>query len=105
MEAKICDVSDLKQVKGLVDYVLNKYGRIDYMFNNAGIAIAGEARDIDMDDWNKTLAVNLNGVINGVAGVYPIMARQGFGHIINTASIAGLFPVTMRYLMSHQSLQ
>jgi len=96
------NVSDYEAVKKMVDDTVAEHGRIDYIFNNAGIAVGGEARDLTIKDWHDVLDVNLYGVINGVATAYPIMAKQGFGHIINTASIEGLapFPGTISYVAS-----
>lgn len=101
-KAEILDVSDFKAVKNLVDNTAAKYGRLDYIFNNAGIAIGGEVRDCSIDDWRSVLDVNLFGVVNGVAAAYPLMVKQGYGHIINTASIEGLipFPGTISYVAS-----
>ena len=62
------------------------------MFNNAGIAILGEERDVSLDDWRRVLDVDLYGVVHGVRAAYPIMVKQGAGHIVNTASLAGLVP-------------
>lgn len=62
------------------------------MFNNAGIVIGGTADLYRIDDWNKILDVNLRGVINGIQAVYKVMITQGFGHIVNTASMAGFMP-------------
>src|SRR5439155_20507258 len=64
----------------------------DYMFNNAGIGISGEVCYYDIRDWEQVIDVNIRGVINGIQAAYPIMLRQGYGHIINTASVAGLVP-------------
>lgn len=96
------DVTDRNAVQALVDKVVDAHGRIDFMFNNAGIAIGGEARDVSCDDWKQVIDVNLYGVVHGVCAAYPIMARQGFGHIVNTASIAGLapFPGELSYTAS-----
>lgn len=88
----VLDVSDFEQVKRMVDDVVSENGRLDYIFNNAGIGIAGEAQNYSIEDWKKVIDVNLYGAVNGVAAAYPVMVRQGFGHIINTASAAGLFP-------------
>ncbi len=92
VKAVTLDVSDFEAVKKLVDSTVAQYGRLDYIFNNAGIAVAAEARDYSYDDWRRVIDVNLYGAVNGVAAAYPIMVKQGFGHIINTASLAGLIP-------------
>jgi NAD(P)-dependent dehydrogenase (short-subunit alcohol dehydrogenase family) len=87
------DVCDADAVKAVVDETAAAQGRLDYMFNNAGIAISGEERDVSLDDWNRVLAVDLHGVVHGVRAAYAIMVRQGSGHIVNTASAAGLTPL------------
>ncbi len=91
-KAVTLDVSDFEAVKKLVDDTVAEHGRLDYIFNNAGIAVSGEIRDVSIDDWRRVIDVNLYGVVNGIAAAYPIMVKQGFGHIINTASLAGLTP-------------
>jgi NAD(P)-dependent dehydrogenase (short-subunit alcohol dehydrogenase family) len=88
------DVTDFGAVQALVEQVVGSAGRLDYLFNNAGIVIAGEARHYELEDWNRVIDVNLRGVINGIQAAYPVMQRQGFGHLVNTASIAGLVPLT-----------
>ena len=87
------DVSREEGVRQLIDETVSKYGRLDYLFNNAGIAIVGDARDLTLEQWRRVLEVNLHGVLYGTVIAYPIMVGQGFGHIVNTASAAGLFPV------------
>ena len=101
-EGVALDVTDFQAVKGLVENTAARHGRLDYIFNNAGIAVGGEVRDVSIDDWRDVLDVNLFGVVNGVAAAYPLMVEQGRGHIINTASIAGLipFPVEVPYVAS-----
>ncbi|GAB4338909.1 MAG: SDR family oxidoreductase [Candidatus Abyssubacteria bacterium] len=86
------DVTDFGAVKDLIDRVFGEFGRLDYLFNNAGIAVLGDARDFSYEDWRSVVDTNLYGVINGVAAAYPRMVEQGFGHIVNTASLAGLIP-------------
>jgi len=88
--ARRVDVTDFADVTALVDATLAQHGRIDYYFNNAGIGAAGEMADYSRAAWDRVIAVNVSGVAYGVQCVYPAMLRQGFGHIINTASMAGL---------------
>ena len=88
--ARHVDVCDFGAVSDLVAETIEKLGRLDYIFNNAGIVVAGEVANYTIDAWRRIMAVNLGGVVNGVQAAYPAMIRQGFGHIVNTASIAGL---------------
>ena len=87
------DVTDFTAVDQFVQATVQAQGRLDYMFNNAGIAIGGEVRVCQIEDWDSVLNVNLHGVVNGVQAAYPVMLNQGYGHIINTASMAGLLPM------------
>ncbi|MFA5889818.1 MAG: SDR family oxidoreductase [Actinomycetota bacterium] len=94
-ESFALDVSSEEQVAGLIGDIASKHGRLDYMFNNAGMAVGGELRDLDMSQFRRVLDVNLWGVINGTYAAYKIMERQGHGHIVNVASMVGLVPVPM----------
>jgi NAD(P)-dependent dehydrogenase (short-subunit alcohol dehydrogenase family) len=84
------DVTDYSAVEQLVQETIKSKGRLDYIFNNAGIGVGGSADTYGLDDWQYIVNVNLFGVINGVQAAYPQMIKQGFGHIVNTASMAGL---------------
>lgn len=86
------DVTDFSAVESLIIETVESRGRLDFMFNNAGIGISGPADLHTIKDWNRIIGVNLRGVINGAQVAYQIMLKQGFGHIVNTASIAGLMP-------------
>jgi short-subunit dehydrogenase len=90
--AHYLDVIDSDAVEGLVTRIAAEKGRLDYMFNNAGIAIIGEFRDFSTADWKRILDINVCGVLAGTAAAYAVMIRQGAGHIVNTASVAGLVP-------------
>ncbi|MGE2816023.1 SDR family NAD(P)-dependent oxidoreductase [Mycobacterium heidelbergense] len=84
------DVRDYSSFEGAVAAAVEQSGRIDYLFNNAGIGVAGEADSYTLDDWNDVFDVNLRGVVHGIQAVYPHMIRRRTGHIVNTASMAGL---------------
>jgi len=87
------DVCERDAVRALVEDTAAAQGRLDFIFNNAGIAIIGDAVDMAAEDWDRLIDVNIRGVVHGVEAAYPLMVRQGFGHIVNTASVAGLTPV------------
>jgi NADP-dependent 3-hydroxy acid dehydrogenase YdfG len=84
------DVRSYPSFERAVAEAVQQSGRIDYLFNNAGIGVAGEIDSYTLDDWNDVFDVNLRGVAHGIQAVYPIMIRQHSGHIVNTASMAGL---------------
>ncbi len=86
------DVRDATGFRQLAEETRVAHGRLDYLFNNAGIAAGGEFLDLTADDWRRVVEVNLLGVVHGVFAAYPIMREQGFGHIVNTASMQGLLP-------------
>jgi NAD(P)-dependent dehydrogenase (short-subunit alcohol dehydrogenase family) len=90
--AEVVDVTDADAVADLVASVTAAYGSLDLIFNNAGIAVAGLVDELTVDHWNRVIDVNLRGVVHGVHAAYPVMLRQGHGHIVNTASLAGLVP-------------
>jgi len=85
------DVSNPQEVQALVRTAVETYGRLDIMFNNAGIE--GEQRftaDCSVENWDRVLAVNLKGVFLGMKYAIPEMLKNGGGVIVNTASTAGL---------------
>jgi NAD(P)-dependent dehydrogenase (short-subunit alcohol dehydrogenase family) len=90
--AKKVDVRNFNTVKELVEETVQRTGRLDYMFNNAGSAIIGAVSNYSIDDWNLIIDINLRGEINGIQAAYPVMLKQKFGQIVNTSSMAGLIP-------------
>ncbi|OBI55637.1 SDR family oxidoreductase [Mycobacterium sp. E796] len=86
------DVADPAAVAALIESTVAEYGRVDYMINNAGIAIGGDSRDLSMQQWRHVLDVDLLGVVYGTVHAYQVMTRQGHGHIVNISSLSGLVP-------------
>ena len=86
------DVSDEASVAALAQAVLARFGGVHVVCNNAGVASVGDPWFGPLSSWTWVLGVNLWGVIHGVRAFLPILAGQRRGHIVNTASIAGLVP-------------
>jgi NAD(P)-dependent dehydrogenase (short-subunit alcohol dehydrogenase family) len=83
-------VADRASVEALRDRALDRFGAVHLVHNNAGIGLGGPIWEVTEEDWRWILGVNLWGVIHGVATFTPLLLEQGEGHIVNTASIAGL---------------
>jgi NAD(P)-dependent dehydrogenase (short-subunit alcohol dehydrogenase family) len=84
------DVADEAQVEAAFAEVVARHGRLDVLFNNAGIAIRRPTTDLTLEDWNKVVAVNMTGVfLCARAAARHMLAGRGGGRIINTASIMG----------------
>ncbi|MFZ6031020.1 MAG: SDR family NAD(P)-dependent oxidoreductase [Chloroflexota bacterium] len=92
---RLVDVTQAESVHQFIEGVVAEFGRLDYLFNNAGVTICGEVRDMTLAHWKRMLDVNLWGVIYGTTAAYQIMLRQGYGHIVNIASLDGLTPMPM----------
>jgi NAD(P)-dependent dehydrogenase (short-subunit alcohol dehydrogenase family) len=84
------DVTRAEDVERIVEETWQAHGQLDFIFNNAGIGVGGEVRDLTLDQWRKAIDINLWGVIYGTRAAYAAMLRQGSGHIVNIASAAGL---------------
>ena len=88
--AVACDVGDPMQVDGLLHLALERFGSVHLVCNNAGILRSGAAWETTLEEWDATFAVNVWGVVNGVRTFVPHLIEQGEGHVVNTASLAGL---------------
>jgi NAD(P)-dependent dehydrogenase (short-subunit alcohol dehydrogenase family) len=86
------DVSDEAAVQALAEAAVQRFGAVHVACNNAGVATNADPWLGPISAWTWIIGVNLWGVIHGVRAFLPIMTRQGQGHIVNTASIAGLLP-------------
>jgi len=106
IEAHRVDVTDAEAWPRFIEDVAARHGRLDYVFNNAGVSVTGDARDLELAHWRRVLDVNLNGVVYGTHAAYRVMTRQGRGHIVNIASLAGLipFPTNAAYATSKHAV-
>ena len=83
------DVTDQQSVQQLVDLAESRYGRVDVLFNNAGLMPLSPLADLKVAEWERMIDVNIKGVLYGIAAALPIMIKQKHGHIITTDSDAG----------------
>lgn len=98
----VTDVTNFDSMKNLIDQTIKLFGKIDFLFNNAGINVISSVEETAISDWHKVISVNLFGVINGINCSYSLMQKQGFGHIVNVSSIQGIvpFPSAIAYTTS-----
>ncbi len=94
----IVDVTKQEQVQKAIERTAKEAGRLDMLFNNAGIFKPMLFETGTLDDWRAMIDTNLWSVIYGVQAAIPIMLRQGSGHIVNTSSLAGLVPYPMQVI-------
>jgi NAD(P)-dependent dehydrogenase (short-subunit alcohol dehydrogenase family) len=94
--ALICDVADRAAVATAFDTLHKRFGRLDALVNNAGIAIFKPILDVTYEDWSRVLAVNLNGAFLCTQAAAPLMRETGGGAVVNITSISGLRASTLR---------
>lgn len=83
------DVTDAQNMKKFVAFAQERFGRVDVLFNNAGVMPLSPMNALKTDEWDSIIDINIKGVLNGIAAALPVMETQRSGHIINTASTAG----------------
>jgi NAD(P)-dependent dehydrogenase (short-subunit alcohol dehydrogenase family) len=86
----VCNTTSEAEVNALVEFAVERFGGVHVMFNNAGIGGVGDAWTDPVGLWNRVLDVNVMGVVYGIRAALPVMQQQGVGHIVSTASHAGL---------------
>ena len=91
-----CDVSDPQLVKISIDKIVTRFGRIDALVNNAGIAVFKPLLDTSYEEWQRVLAVNLNGPFLCTQACAPVMLKTGGGAVVNISSVSGLRASTLR---------
>jgi NAD(P)-dependent dehydrogenase (short-subunit alcohol dehydrogenase family) len=87
------DVSDSPDVQNMIQTSVGRFGRLDILFNNAGIAVFKGVVETSEDEWDRVMAVNLRAIYLGIKYAAPEMRRQGGGSIINTSSVHGMVTV------------
>ncbi|MFC9707677.1 SDR family oxidoreductase [Paenibacillus sp. NPDC056933] len=87
VEYQSLDVTELEEMKAIVELALTRFGRLDVILNNAGVMPLSPLESLKVDEWNRMIDVNIRGVLHGIAAGLPVMKKQGFGQFINIASI------------------
>lgn len=95
-----CDVTSVEQVKDAINQIVSEQGQIDVLINNAGFGISGSSENQSLEDVEKLFKVNFMGAVNVTQQVLPIMRKQRNGKIINTGSVAGVFPIPFQSFYS-----
>lgn len=85
-----CDVTNEEEVKLAVENIVNKFGKVDILLNNAGIAVAGGVETLSEEDWNKSMDTNVKGIYLMCKYIIPVMKKQNYGKIVNVSSINAL---------------
>ena len=84
------DVKRREDLSNLVGLAIERYGKLDVLVNNAGVAPISPLDELRVEDWEEMIDVNLKGVLYGIAAALPVFRRQGFGHFVNVISTAGI---------------
>src|SRR3954447_5551278 len=87
-----CDVTNVGDLEAARDVALDRFGRVDLVMNNVGVLAVGKVEDIPLEAWERIIDINLLGVVRSNLVFLPLLLEQGSGHVVNTASTAGLLP-------------
>ena len=90
--AAACDVTNLADLEAARDLALDRFGRVDLVMNNVGVLAVGKVEDIPLEAWQRIIDINLLGIVRSNLVFLPLLLEQGSGHVVNTASTAGLLP-------------
>ena len=85
-----CDVTNEEEVKVAVETIVNKFGRVDILLNNAGIAVRGGVETLSEEEWDKSMDTNVKGIYLVSKYVIPVMKKQNYGKVVNVSSINAL---------------
>lgn len=96
----VVEITDPEQVEAGINLIMQEHSRIDYVFHCAAIIMGGEIRDHAIEDIRKLLNINVVGTSHVSFFAYRVMAQQGFGHLVNISSGAGIFPVPLMGMYS-----
>jgi len=90
--AAACDVTSLADLEAARDVALDRFERVDLVMNNVGVLAVGKVEDIPLEAWQRIIDINLLGIVRSNLVFLPLLLAQGSGHVVNTASTAGLLP-------------
>lgn len=90
VEVVAVDVTHASDVQALIDKALSAFGRVDVLVNNAGLMAIAPLSELKVDEWERMIDINIKGVLYGIAAALPVFEKQGCGHFINIASVAGI---------------
>jgi NAD(P)-dependent dehydrogenase (short-subunit alcohol dehydrogenase family) len=98
------DVGDRDQVRRAAHEAISRFGKVHVLCNNAGVGGGGDTHDTDFEAWDRALRINLGGVVNGTKIIVPLILAHGEGgHVVNTASMAGIVPLPLPGLGAYQT--
>lgn len=89
-EIFVADVTDFVQMTAMVEFTIEKFGRVDNLINNAGLMLFSQWKDTAVEEWNAMVDTNIKGYLNTLAAVLPKLLNQKKGHIVNMGSVAGI---------------